>query len=266
LTATDVGPLTALFRVTPEEFTARRNQLVADLRRAGKSSEATAIAKLPRPTPAVWAANQVAHRDRAAVDRLLDAADRLKRAQLGHAPADVPAAAKAYREAVSTLVGLSLSQLKEAGRAATPATRSRLSGTLMAAASDPALREALREGRLTREQSASGFDVFADARPALRVVKAGAAPSPPPALSAPERDAVRRRAEAQLRLETARADLVRTESRARELANAAAEAARGAVEARHHAAAARRAAGQGRADVTRARAKVTAAEKAAKAP
>src|SRR5262245_30556371 len=71
LTATDVGPLTALFRVTPEEFIARRNQLAAELRRAGKPTEATAVAKLPRPTPAVWAVNQVAHRDRAAVDRLL---------------------------------------------------------------------------------------------------------------------------------------------------------------------------------------------------
>ena len=59
MTATDVGPLTALFRVTPEEFTARRNQLVADLRRAGKSSEATAIAKLrvragDRPRASSW--------------------------------------------------------------------------------------------------------------------------------------------------------------------------------------------------------------------
>jgi len=264
-----VGTLAGLFRVPPEQFTAARNRLVAELRRDGKAPAAAAIAKLPRPTPVVWAINQVAHQDRAVVDRLVTAADQLKRAQLGHASTDVPASAKAYQEAVTTLVERSLAQLKEAGRATTAATRNRLTGTVMAAATDPALRESLRDGHLSREQVAAGFDVFADARPALRVVppspasRPGSRPSPPP--PPPEdRDAQQRLAAARVRLETARADLAGAESRARELANAEAELARGAAEAHQRAAAARRAAAQGRADVARAKAKVTAAEKAAR--
>jgi hypothetical protein len=74
----DVRSLDALFRVRPEQFTATRDQLVAELRRAGKTPVA-AIAKLPRPTLPIWAINQVAHENRAAADRLLATANELKR-------------------------------------------------------------------------------------------------------------------------------------------------------------------------------------------
>jgi hypothetical protein len=182
----------------------------------------------------------------------------------------VPASATAYQEAVAALVERSLAQLADAGRATTAATRNRLTGTLMAAATTPALRERLRDGQLSQEQAVTGFDVFGDAPPPLRVVKAAAgsqarsqAPSPA-APAAERRDAMRRRAEARVRVETARADLARAESRARALAAAAAERATEAAEARQRAEAAERALAEGRAAVARARAKVAEAEKAAK--
>src|SRR5262249_20868524 len=182
--------------------------------------------------------------------------------QLGRAPANVPASTKAYREAVGALVELSLAQLKDAGRPITVAVKNRLTTTVMGAATDPALRESLRDGHLAREQTAAGFAVFVDARPALRVVKStgGAPPPAPPA----DREAMRRRAEVELRLETARAELARAESRARELENAADEAARSAAEARERAAAARRAAAGAHAEVKRAQAKVAATERTAR--
>ena len=268
---TDARTVTALFRVPPEQFTTARNRLVAELRRAGEMPAAASVAKLPRPTPLVWAINQVAHGDRAAVERLVNTADQLKAAQLGRGSTAVPAASKAYQEAVATVVERSLAHLKGAGRATTPATRNRLTGTLMAAATDPTLRTALREARLTGEPVAVGFDVFGDARPALQVVppptasrsgrrQASTAPQPPPA----DREATRRRAEARIRLETARADLAHAESRARELARTEAELVRAAAEARDRARAGTRAAAQGRADVRGAKAKVTAAETAAR--
>jgi hypothetical protein len=261
---TGAQTLAGLFRVPPEQFTVARNRLVAELRRAGEEAVAASVAKLPRPTPVVWAINQVASQHGAAVERLLDAADRLKRAQLGPASADVPLSAKAYREAVATLVEQTLAQLKGAGRPTTAAIRTRLTGTLMAAATDPELRESLRAGRLSREHAITGFDVFAAAsRPALRVVKsAGGSPAPPPV----DRDAMRRRAEARLRLETARAELARMESRIQELENAAGEAARSAAEAHQRAAAARRAVAQGHADLKAAQAKLQAIERAARDP
>ena len=260
---TEVRTLAGLFRVPPEQFTVARNHLVAELRRAGEAAVAASVARLPRPTPVVWAINQVAHQDGAAVERLLNAADQLKHAQLGRAPADVPASARTYREAVTAVVEQSLAQLKDAGRPATATTRARLTGTIMAAATDLELRESLRAGRLSREHAITGFDVFANARPPLRVVKRTArSPAPPPV----DRDLVRRRADAQLRLETARAELARTESKVRELEKAAAEAARNAADAQERAAAARRAVAEGHADLKRVRAKAQAAERATAEP
>jgi hypothetical protein len=77
------------------------------------------------------------------VDRLLATADQLKRAQLGPAPTAVSVAAKAYQDAIAALVEESLAHVTGAGHATTAAARNRLTGTLMAAATDPALRELL---------------------------------------------------------------------------------------------------------------------------
>jgi hypothetical protein len=195
---TDELTIARLFRVPPERFTAERNRLVAHLRQAGEARSASEVAKLPRPTPAVWAINQAAHQDRPAVERLLTAADELKRAQLGRGSAEVAPLAKAYQAAVAALAERSLSSLETAGRAATGALRHRLTGTLMAASVDPALRKLLRAGQLRREAATVGFDVFGGARPALRVVRRSAsaraasagAGSPPP--EAPSRSSASR--------------------------------------------------------------------------
>ena len=267
---TDARTLAGLFRVPPEQFTAARNRLVTELRRAGETPAAAAIARLPRPTLVVWAINQAAHQDRAAVDRLLAAADQLKHAQLGRARTTVSAAAKAYQDAVGALVERSLEHMTGAGHAPTAAARNRVTGTAMAAATDPALREPLLEGRLTREQTTTGFDVFSDAPPPLRVVRPAAAAqrgprhspaSPPPG---EDREAARRQAQARVRLETARADLARAESRAQELAKTESDLAERAVDARRRAEAAQQTARQARSDVARARAKLKEAERAAR--
>ena len=72
---TDELTIARLFRVPPEEFTVTRKRLVAHLRETGEAASAAEVAKLPRPTPVVWAINQAAHKDRPAVERLLGAAD-----------------------------------------------------------------------------------------------------------------------------------------------------------------------------------------------
>jgi hypothetical protein len=259
---TPASPLDALFRVPPEGFTAARNRLVAELRKSGEVAVAASVAKLPRPTPVVWAINQVARQDPAAVARLVEAVERLKQTQLGHGSVDMPAAAKAYHEAVQALAERSLGQLAAAGRSVTAAVRARLTQTLTASVTNGALRESLRAGRLNREQMSSGFDVFGQARPTLRAIKTSETSPPRPA---EDREATRRRAELELRFRTARADLARAQERARELERKAVDEARSATEARERAAAAREAAAQGRAEVRRAEAKVRAAGDAAKA-
>ena len=156
----------------------------ADRGRCGYIARCSPRRALPK-NPAI---NQAAQQDRAAVDRLLPTADQLKRAQLGRAPTAVSVAARAYQDAIAALVEESLAHVTGADHATTAAARKRLTGTLMAAATDPALRELLREGRLSREQTVASFDVFGDAPPGVRVVERSAtsradrlqASTPPP--------------------------------------------------------------------------------------
>ena len=266
---TDELTIARLFRVPPEEFTVTRKRLVAHLRETGEAASAAEVAKLPRPTPAVWAINQAAHKDRPAVERLLAAADELKRAQLGRGSTGVVPLAKAYQAAVAALTERSLASFRETGRATTAAFRGRVTGTLMAASTDPKLRKLLQAGQLQREAATVGFEVFGDARPALRVVRRSApagGPTPAAAPSRPEedKDELRKRAESRMRVETARTDVAGAESRVKDLERAAAELRRGAEEARERFQAARRAAESARTELTRARARLLAAEKSAK--
>ena len=231
-----------------------RKRLVAHLRETGEAASAAEVAKLPRPTPVVWAINQAAHKDRPAVERLLAAADELKRAQLGRGSTGVVPLAKAYQGAVAALTERSLASFRETGRATTAAFRGRVTGTLMAASTDPKLRKLLQVGQLQREAATVGFDVFGDARPALRVVRRSApagAPTPAAAPSRPEedKDELRKRAESRMRVETARTDVAGAESRVKELERAAAELRRGAEEARERFQAARRAAASARTEL-----------------
>jgi hypothetical protein len=269
LAMTDELTIARLFRVPPEEFTATRKRLVAHLRETGEAASAAEVAKLARPTPAVWAINQAAHQDRPAVVRLLSAADELKRAQLGRGSAGVAPLAKAYQAAVAALTERSLASLRESGRATTASFRGRVTGTLMAASTDPKLRRLLQVGQLQREAATVGFDVFGKARPALRVVRRSApggasspsvTPSPPPE----DRDEVRKHAESRMRVETARADVAGAESRVTELERTEAELRREAAEARQRFQAAHRAAADARGELARAQARLRAAESAAK--
>src|SRR6187401_2310064 len=49
-----------LYREQPEDFIARRNELVKELRKAGDRDGAERLKKLRRPTPAAWLINRVA--------------------------------------------------------------------------------------------------------------------------------------------------------------------------------------------------------------
>jgi hypothetical protein len=265
---TDELTIARLFRVPPEEFTATRKRLVVHLRETGEAASAAEVAKLPRPTPAVWAINQAAHQDRPAVERLLAAAEELKRAQLGRGSTGVVPLAKAYQAAVAALTERSLASFRQAGRATTAAFRSRVTGTLMAASTDPKLRKLLHVGQLRREAVTVGFDVFGETRPSLRVVRRTPARAPTPAAlpSPPEenKDEIRKSAEARMRIETARADVAGAESRVTELERKEADLRRGAEEARARVQAARRATADAHTELARAQARLRAAEKPAK--
>jgi hypothetical protein len=197
---------------------------------------------------------------------LIDAADRLRRAQLGQG--DQRAATEDYRRAFEPLVREANRVLRDAGSRVSAALDRRIRSTLLAAVTDRGLRADLEAGRLAEEHVDPGFAVLSRGpvpaellrdRPRSRPAPARATPAPVtrPSPPADESRKVRReraraareaaretrsletracRAEraaraAEQRVEAMRRDLRALEARSATL-RAAAEAARNAHAAR----------------------------------
>src|SRR5437660_882048 len=71
--------LERLYAVAPRDFTRARNTLAAELRQARELDAAREVARLRRPSAPLWAVNQLARHARPALERFLDAVDRLRR-------------------------------------------------------------------------------------------------------------------------------------------------------------------------------------------
>jgi len=150
-----------LFRLAPEEFVAARDDLARRLKREGDAAAAAEVKALRRPSLSAWAVNQLAHGRADELEQLLATGERLRSAHqaalAGEGAAELRAAARAEREAVTSLVVASLEVLRQAGHPTTDATRDRVAATLHAAAADPAAAELVRRGRLTHDLDPSGF-------------------------------------------------------------------------------------------------------------
>ena len=228
-----------LYAVPLEQFTAARHALVAALRQAGDTHAAAEAAAIKRPTQPLWAINQLARQDEAVVTHLIEAAERLQMAQLGRRQGgDLREALETYQAMLKQGEERGAALLHETGTGITVAVRNRLTRTLAAAAADPALRPALREGRLPHEGTTAGFDVFGGARPLMRVPPPSKDEAPartaPAAKSTPKPDheRLRRLMRARTRLAEAKAALEQAQARVGQLARVAVEAQQHADEAR----------------------------------
>lgn len=235
----DVRRPTDLYAVRPERFTATRQALVAALRQAGNTGAAAEAAAIKRPTLPLWAVNQLARRDRTDVTQLIRAAEQLQDAQLGRPRAgDLRGAADRYQAMLKRCEEQATALLREAGARLTVAVRNRLTRTLAAAAADPALRPALREGCLPHEVTSAGFEIFGGARPVKRVpppptVEAPARPAPAPKPAPkPDREQLRRLLRARTALAEAKAALRQAQAQTARLTRTATEAQERAEEAK----------------------------------
>ena len=69
-----------LYAVPMAEFTAARNRAVRDLREGGRDADARAVARLRKPSAALWAVNRLASTERKSIADLFDAVAQLRRA------------------------------------------------------------------------------------------------------------------------------------------------------------------------------------------
>jgi hypothetical protein len=224
-----------LYGLPLEEFTPARNELAKRLRREGDREAADRVAGAKKATAASWAANQLARRRSRETGALIDAGERLRKAQASLGGRDgarkLRDAADAEREAVDRLVSMAPDLASEWGTKLSPAALERLRETLHAAAGDQETRELLQAGRLTEDRRAVGLGgafAGAPARP-----KRAAAPPPAKRADTERRErigALRKRLDEARRAQRAAAGEVRARERDESSARRALEAAERAAE------------------------------------
>jgi hypothetical protein len=121
-----------LYGLPPEEFTQARNEAERELRKAGQREQADLVKGLRKPTAAAGAVNRLVRSHRAEVEAFLEAAARLRDAQVA-GRGDLAAAARAERTALDKLIASAASQYAPLSKPP------RSTMTLQAAYSRPAL-------------------------------------------------------------------------------------------------------------------------------
>lgn len=144
--------LDRLYAGLPDAFVAGRNDLVRRLKAEGRRGDAERVGRLRRPTVVAWALNQVARARPDDVAQLPELGRRLTEAQealLGGAGAQAVRDVSAERRRL--LRSLADDAADRLGSAA-GSHRDEVLATLEAASLDPEVGEALRAGRLEREE------------------------------------------------------------------------------------------------------------------
>jgi hypothetical protein len=161
-----------LFAVPPSSFVAARNALARRLAQAGDTARAQSIAALRKPSSSLWAVNQLAHKEPAELQGLLEAARALRRTEVealrGGAGESYLRAGRDERAAVTRLTERAAALLEAQGLAAPPSVTRRIATTLHAAATSASaeVRTQLERGTLPSElDTATGFPTDGDAAP-----------------------------------------------------------------------------------------------------
>lgn len=182
--------LDGLYHGPLEEFTPARNDLAKSLRSDGDAAAADQVKALKKPSRAAWLVNQLAVRKTDEVAELLEAGDQLRAAQedmlAGATDREkLREVARREQETIDSLLRTAEAIAREHGVG--EQILARVGETLHAAAGDPELAEAIRRGRLTREQRAASIGLVGAAAPA----------SPTTRKKGKDRDAAQRRARQQ---------------------------------------------------------------------
>lgn len=145
-----------LYVLPPTDFVAARNELVREARAAGSREIADRLQHLRRPTRSAWLVNLLA-RDSTAMQRLSTLGRELRDAQAELAHAELRNLAEQRRQLIADLLDRAQAHADEAGVRLSPTVMSEVEATLQAALVDLAGAMTIRNGRLVRPLSHSGF-------------------------------------------------------------------------------------------------------------
>src|SRR5215207_69678 len=145
-----------LYVLPPAEFVTARNELVRQARAAGSKDVAERLRQLRRPTRSAWLVNLLAS-DSRAMQRLSALGRELRDAQTGLVRTELRNLAEQRRQLIADLLDRTKAHAAEAGVRLTPTVLSEVEATLQAALVDLAGAMTIRNGRLVRPLSHSGF-------------------------------------------------------------------------------------------------------------
>jgi len=145
-----------LYALPPADFVAARNELVRAARAAGSREIAERLQHLRRPTRSAWLVNVLA-RDSAAMRRLSTLGKELRDAQTGLDSTQLRTLSEQRRRLITDLVEQAQAHASDAGLRLTATVLSEVEATLQAALVDLAGALTIRNGRLVRPLSHSGF-------------------------------------------------------------------------------------------------------------
>ena len=211
------GAKAELYQADPEDFTSRRQELVARAREAGETAAAKQIGALRKPTRSAWAVNRLVHADPEVPARLARLADELRQA----GPSADGGRIRELTAARSQLVDELTRQAFADTDAPPAAVREEVTATLDAALADPEVAASL--GSLVRAAHWAGFGPGGALPPSAPPPSAPPAKSRKPAPVEPSAERERRHREKITSAERAVADAVY----AADAANAAEQQLRG---------------------------------------
>lgn len=159
-----------LYGLPLERFTQERNALAKRLRQEGDREEAARVAKLPKPSVAAWAVNQLVRTQNREIAHLFDTGDALEKAQedllAGRGEADsLRRAVDSERATLDELTAKARGLLSATGHELSPSSLESVSETLHAAALDRDARERVQDGCLDRELRHIGLGGLTAAAP-----------------------------------------------------------------------------------------------------
>ncbi len=156
--------LEALFRLPLADFTAARNALATELKKAGDREAAAAVAALAKPSASAWAVNALYWNERPLFDAFLAAGARLVTAQRSGGADAFRDAQKQRKDALLGLMKKAEATLALAWHGATPALLGRISQSLESLAVRGGAPEGMALGQLVEDLEPPGFDAFAGLR------------------------------------------------------------------------------------------------------
>ena len=197
-----------LYQADPDEFMARRQELVAQAREAGEPDVAKQIGTLRKPTRSAWVVNRLVRADPEVTARLAELAAELRDAGQSTDGARIRELGAARARLVDELTRQALEDLP----APAAAVREEVTATFDAALADPEVAASL--GTLVRAAHWAGFGL--DAGNAPGNAQSAPVPSPPaaktkkPAPAEPSAERERRHREKIISAERAVAEADRT--------------------------------------------------------